>query len=83
MMADYNSNMIKPVEGLQSITGLTPAKRRDERKRRQQLQQEGQDKDEQLMNESVEQQDKDDPSEEWTEDRDNMNSGTTGIDYCA
>lgn len=82
-MADYNSNMIKPVEGLQSITGLTPAKRRDERKRRQQLQQEDQDKDEQQMNESVEQQDKDDPSEEWTEDRDNMNSGTTGIDYCA
>ena len=82
-MADYNSNMIKPVEGLQSITGLTPAKRRDERKRRQQFQQENQDEDEQLMNESVEQQDKDDPSEEWTEDRDNMNSGTTGIDYCA
>lgn len=82
-MADYNSNMIKPVEGLQSITGLTPAKRRDERKRRQQFQQENQDEDEQLMNESVEQQDKDDPSEGWTEDRGNMNSGTTGIDYCA
>lgn len=83
MMADYNSNMIKPVEGLQSITGLTPAKRRDERKRRQQFQQENQGKDEQLMNESVEQQDKDDPSEGGAEDRDNMNSGTTGIDYCA
>jgi hypothetical protein len=83
MMADYNSNMIKPVEGLQSITGLTPAKRRDERKRKQQFQQESQDKDEQLMNDSAELQDMDNSSEGSAEDRDNMNSGTTGIDYCA
>ena len=83
MMADYNSNMIKPVEGLQSITGLTPAKRRDERKRKQQFQQESQDKDEQQMNDSAEVQDMDNSSEERTENRDNMSSGTTGIDYCA
>ena len=85
MMADYDSNMIKPVEGLQSITGLTPAKRRDERKRRQQFNQESQEKDEQLMNESAEdeEQDMDTPSEGGTENRDNMNSGSTGIDYCA
>jgi len=82
-MADYNSNMIKPVEGLQSITGLTPAKRRDERKRRQQFKQENRDEDEQVMNESAQQQDVDNPSEEWTENPDNMNSGTAGIDYCA
>ena len=81
-MADYNSNMIKPVEGLQSITGLTPAKRRDERKRRQQFKQENRDEDEQMMNESA-QQDVDNPSEELTEDPDNVNSGTAGIDYCA
>jgi len=68
-MADYNSNMIKPVEGLQSITGLTPAKRREERKRRQQLHQENEEKDEQLMDESFEEQD--------------LNPDSTGIDYCA
>ena len=34
-MADNNHNIIKPVENLQNITGLTPAKRREERKKRQ------------------------------------------------
>lgn len=82
MMADYDSNMIKPVEGLQSITGLTPAKRRQERKRRQQFNKEAEEKDEQLMNEST-QQDMDNTSEAWTENPENMNSETTGIDYCA
>ncbi len=82
MMADYDSNMIKPVEGLQSITGLTPAKRRQERKRRQQFNKESEEKDEQLINESAEQ-DMDNTSEVWTEKPDNMNSETTGIDYCA
>ncbi|MHC4681699.1 MAG: hypothetical protein ACYTEK_23755 [Planctomycetota bacterium] len=47
-MADYESNLIKPVKSLQTITGLTPAKKRDERKRRQQLHQE---QDEQAKNE--------------------------------
>jgi hypothetical protein len=83
MMADYDSNLIKPVEGLQSITGLTPAKRREERKRRQQLDQESEEKDEQQMDESAEEQDMDNPSEDWTENPDNINSENTGIDYCA
>jgi len=83
MMADYDSNMIKPVEGLQSITGLTPAKRREERKRQQQFHQENEDKDEQQMNQSVEQQDMDNPSEVLTENRANLDSDSTGIDYCA
>ena len=34
-MADYESNMIKPVEGLQTVPGLAPAKHQEERKRRQ------------------------------------------------
>lgn len=34
-MADNNSNMIKPVEGLQNVAGLTPAKRREQGKRQQ------------------------------------------------
>jgi len=82
-MADYNSNMIKPVEGLQSITGLTPAKRREERKQQQQLDQENEEKDEQEMDESFEQQDMDNLDEEWTENRDDLNPEKTGIDYCA
>ncbi len=36
-MADNDYNIIKPVEGLQNIAGLTGAKRREERKRRQNL----------------------------------------------
>ncbi len=34
-MADNDFNMVKPVESLQNISGLSPAKRREERKRRQ------------------------------------------------
>jgi len=34
-MADSNSNIINPVETMQNIAGVTPAKRREERKRRQ------------------------------------------------
>ena len=82
-MADYDSNMIKPVEGLQSITGLTPAKRREERKRRQQLHQENEEKNEQQKDESFEQQDIKDPDEGSTEKRGDFNLDSTGIDFCA
>jgi hypothetical protein len=82
-MADYDSNMIKPVEGLQSITGLTPAKRRQERKRQQQLQQENEEKDEQQKNEAFEQQDMDNPDEKWNENRGDLDTDDIGIDYCA
>ena len=34
-MADNDSNMIKPVEGLQNVHSLTPTRERQERKRRQ------------------------------------------------
>ena len=37
MMADNDANTIKPVESLQNIPILTPAKRREQRKRRRQL----------------------------------------------
>ncbi len=82
-MADYNSNMIRPVEGLQSITGLTPAKQRKKRKHQQQLDQENEEKDEQQMDESLEQQDMDKPDKELTENRDDLNPDSNGIDYCA
>ncbi len=82
-MADYDSNMVKPVEGLQSITGLTPAKRREERKRRRQLQQENEEEGEQQLDESVEEQDMADSPEKQTENRANRNPDDTRIDYCA
>jgi hypothetical protein len=81
-MADYDSNMIKPVEGLQSITGLTPAKRREKRKRRQ-LYNENEEKDEQQSNELVEEQQQVEPSDEWAQDQDNQNPDSAGIDYHA
>lgn len=36
-MADNDFNIIKPVENLQNVGGVTPAKSREERKKRQNL----------------------------------------------
>ena len=82
-MADYDSNMIKPVEGLQSITGMAPAKRREERKRRRQLNQENEEESEQLLDEPVKEQDMADSPKEQIENKSNRNPDDTGIDYCA
>jgi len=82
-MADYDSNLIKPVEGLQNITGLTPAKRREERKRRRQLHQENEEESEQQLNESVDEQDIDSSDQARTENQSDRNSDSIGIDYCA
>ena len=45
-MADYDSDMIKPVQSLKNISGLTPVKEHEERKRRQQLHHENEKKEE-------------------------------------
>ena len=82
-MADYDSNMIKPVEGLHSITALTPAKRREERRQQKQFGQEKEEKEEQPKNELTEEQNVDNQSEIWNENQDKLNSESTGIDYCA
>jgi hypothetical protein len=82
-MADYDSNMLKPVEGLQSITGLTPAKRNEKRKQRRQLQQENEEEGEQQLDESVEEQNMADAPEKQTENRGNRNPDDTRIDYYA
>jgi len=85
-MADYDSNMIKPVEGLQNITGLTPVKRREQRKRRQQFPEENKEKDKSAegeLSESVDEQDLDNPPEGRTEDENGRNLDSAGIDYCA
>ncbi len=73
-MADYDSNMIKPVDGLQNITGLTPAKRREERKHRQQLHQKNTEDDDTV-------EDTETLPEERPENTNDRDSG--GIDYCA
>ncbi len=56
-MADNDFNIIKPVEGLQNIAGLTPTKHREQRKRRQNLHKKKKEKSKQELNESVNKQD--------------------------
>jgi hypothetical protein len=85
-MADYDSSIIKPVEGLQNITGLTPVKQREQRKRRQQLPEENKEKDESAEDEQSELFDEHDmggPPEERAENEDGRNTDSIGIDYCA
>jgi len=80
-MVDNDSIIIKPVEGLQNIAGLTPAKDRESRKRRQQL------KRAKEQSSDTEGQPKD-----TTDDRqlpvdltenENEQPSSGGIDYCA
>ena len=52
-MAENNTDIIKPVDGLQNIAGLTPARRREQRKRRQDLNKENEQESEQIVDESV------------------------------
>ena len=75
-MADYDSNLIKPVDSLQNISGLTPVKHREERKPRQQLQHENNEDDETMQDEKV-------SPEEEVRDENDINSDGIGIDYCA
>lgn len=52
-MAENDTNIIKPVDGLQNMAGLTPARRREQRKRRQDLNKENEQETEQTLDESV------------------------------
>jgi hypothetical protein len=72
-MADSDYNAIKPIDSLHNITGLSPVKQRDERRRRQDShQQENQEKEE-----SVETPDGKSLDEKLTDDDQHL------IDYCA
>ncbi len=85
-MADYDSNIIKPVDGLQNIAGLTPVKRREERKRRQQLPGENREKEESTedeQDESVGEQDLGNPPQGRVDNENGRNPDSVGIDYCA
>jgi len=75
-MADYDSNLIKPVDGLKNITGISTVKHREDRKRRQQLHHENEEKDESARGEET-------PTEEQTGNKRDINSDGIGIDYCA
>jgi len=80
-MADNDSTIIKPVEGLQNITGLTPAGRRENRKRRQQLSRENE-QDSETEGQSNETIDKQQLPVD-TAGYKNEQSASGGIDYCA
>ncbi len=69
MIADNDFNIIKPVEGLQNIAGLTPVKHREQRKRRQDLHEEKKGESEQEPDKSVGEQDLSDELTENEEDR--------------
>ena len=73
-MADYDSNLIKPVQSLQNIAGPAPAKRREERNSRRQSQDEGTEKGEFAEDAEV-------TAQEQAHDR--VQKGGGRIDYCA
>jgi len=75
-MADYDSNLIKPVDSLKNVTGISPVKHREDRKRRQQLHHENEEKDESARGEET-------PPEEQAGNKRDINSDGIGIDYCA
>ena len=73
-MADYDSNLIKPVEGLQNIAGLGPVKRRKQKSDREKQYAESDGKDKSGREDDTE-------SEDRIEDK--TDSLGSGIDYCA
>ena len=75
-MADYDSNLIKPVDGLKNITGLDTIKQREGRKRRQQLNQESEEKDETVQSRGTQ------PQKQAGKKID-INTDDIGVDYCA
>ena len=75
-MADNDSNTIKPVESLQNIPILTPAKRRDQRKQHQQKHSENKEYSEEEQNILADEQELE---IELPKSEDDPNT----IDYCA
>jgi len=77
-MADNDHNIIKPVDGLQNIAGLTPAKRREERKKQQNLP-EQKDQQRELTEDELNESTEKDVGSEIIENAQDRHS----IDYCA
>ena len=87
-MADYDSNMIKPVEGLQNISRLNPTKRREERKPRQDSYETAKEENESNEDKSTDMFDESADQEgfftEGAKKRSkNLDSDDNGIDFCA
>ena len=75
-MENYDSNMIKPVDGLQNIIGTAPTRRREQRRRRQQLDSEKKEQQKKQSNEEFE--------NNILDDSLNIDdAGDSKIDYCA
>jgi len=77
-MADNVHNIIKPVEGLQNIAGLSPTKRREKRKKRQNLH-EQEDRQRELAEDELNESSEEDIGNKIAENGRDKHS----IDYCA
>ena len=75
-MPDNDYHIIKPAESPQNIEALTPTRRREERKRKQNLTRQNKKEPKEELNESVDQQGLDN---KLTENESDQNA----IDYCA
>jgi hypothetical protein len=75
-MADNDSSIIKPVEGMQNIAGLTPARRREQGKQQRNLHEEESEESGKEVNESVNEQDLNNEVTVTSEEK-------STIDYCA
>jgi hypothetical protein len=75
-MADYDSNIIKPVEGLQNVAGITGARDREQKKRRQHLLDENTENPQRERRKSTDGQNIRNKADKSKSDRD-------AIDYCA
>ena len=76
-MADYESNIIKPVDSLQNIVGLAPARRREQRRRRQQLDSDNEKNEQKNENQNI--------RKDLSQGNMNLDdeAGGSKIDYCA
>ena len=72
-MADTDFTIIKPVEGLQNVHGLSPTTRREERRRRQ----------EPSNKHREDAEDQSQPDDASEEPKPNAGDGSHAIDYCA
>ena len=76
-MADYDANLIKPVQGLQNISGLAPAKRREDRNSRRQSNEKSEEQDETAKDEEAT------PPSSQLRAKGRSDRDDGGIDYCA
>ncbi len=75
-MADNDSSMIKPVDPLLNITGVIPTRRREQRRRRQNLGEQNKEKSQEEITELVDEETNDSKLAE-------NENGQSTIDYCA